>query len=54
MWVASFDGHQKCVNLLIEAGANVDVPKEVSVTTQSCTHISEVSLQSITTPADRV
>ena len=32
LWVASFDGHHKCVHLLIEAGANVDVPKRVSVT----------------------
>ena len=32
LYAASFNGHQKCVHLLIEAGANVDVPKEVSVT----------------------
>ena len=54
VWTASFNGHQKCVHLHIEAGANVDVPREVSVAAQSRTHISEVSLQCITTPADRV
>ena len=32
LWSASFYGHQRSVALLIEAGANVDVPKEVSVT----------------------
>ncbi len=31
LWVASFNGHQKCMELLIDAGANVDVPQEVSV-----------------------
>ncbi len=31
LWTASFDGHKKCVKLLIDAGANIDVPKEVSV-----------------------
>ena len=36
LWTASFDGHQKCMELLIDAGANVDVPQEVSVS--SCTH----------------
>ena len=40
LWAASFYGHQKCMELLIDAGANVDVPKEVSVS--SCTHISVV------------
>ena len=39
--VASFSGHQKCMVLLIDAGANVDEPKEVSVS--SCTHISEAT-----------
>ena len=39
LWTASFNGHQKCMELLIDAGANVDVPREVSVS--SCTHISE-------------
>ncbi len=39
LWVASFDGHQKCMELLIDVGANVDVPREVSVS--SCSHISE-------------
>ena len=41
LWVASFSGHQKCMELLIDAGANVDVPEEVSVS--SCTHISEAT-----------
>ena len=41
LWIASFNGHQKCMELLIDAGANVDVPKEVSVS--SCTHISEAT-----------
>ena len=41
LWTASFSGHQKCMELLIDAGANVDVPKEVSVS--SCTHISEAT-----------
>ena len=31
LYTASFYGHLKCVQLLLEAGANVDVPKEVSV-----------------------
>ncbi len=31
LYVACFEGHQKCVELLIDAGANVDVPDEVSV-----------------------
>ena len=31
---ASYYGHQKCVGLLIDAGANVDMQKEVS----SCMH----------------
>ena len=32
IWTASFNGHEECVDQLIKAGANVDVPKEVSVT----------------------
>ena len=32
IWDASFDGHEKCVKLLIRAGANVDVPEKVSIT----------------------
>ena len=31
LWLASLYGHQKCVQLLLEAGAIVDVQKEVSV-----------------------
>ena len=31
LYTASFYGHQKCVQLLLEAGAIVDVQKEVSV-----------------------
>ena len=38
LWMASFEGHQKCAELLIEAGANVDVPVEVSMT--CCARIS--------------
>ncbi len=44
LWTASFNGHQKCLELLIDAGANVDIPKEVSVS--SCTHISEATSHS--------
>ena len=39
---ASYYGCQKCVELLVEAGANVNVPKNVSVT--SCTHILVISV----------
>ena len=42
LWKASFNGHQKCVELLVEAGANVYVPRNVSVT--SCTHILVISV----------
>ncbi len=31
LYSASFSGHQQCIELLIDAGASVDVPKEVSV-----------------------
>ncbi len=31
LYAASFYGHQKCVELLLEAGAIVDVQKDVSV-----------------------
>ncbi len=31
LYIASFSGHQKCVQLLLEAGAIVDVQNEVSV-----------------------
>ena len=32
LWSASYNGQLGCVHLLIEAGANVDMPKEVTVT----------------------
>ncbi len=31
LYLASFYGHQKCVELLINAGAIVDIKKEVSI-----------------------
>ncbi len=31
LYLASFCGHRKCVQLLLEAGAIVDVQKDVSV-----------------------
>ena len=31
MWIASFHGHQKCVQLLTEGGANINVPRKVTV-----------------------
>ncbi len=37
LWTASFDGHQKCVELLINAGSIVGMQNEVSVS--SCTHL---------------
>ncbi len=39
LWIASVKGHQKCVDLLINAGAN-DIPSEVSVS--RCTNISDL------------
>ena len=42
---ASFKGHWKCVQLLVDAEANVDVPKEVNVT--SYTHISETEIKTL-------
>ncbi len=39
LYAACFEGHQKCVELLINAGAIVDIQSEVSV--NSCTHTSE-------------
>ncbi len=38
LYIASFNGHQKCTELLINAGANVDVTTE-EVSVSSCTHI---------------
>ena len=46
IWIASYFGHQKCVEVLIKAGAIIDIPSEVSVS--SCTYISETILQVIT------
>ena len=40
LWIASFYGHQKCMELLIDPGANVDVPNEVSVS--SYIHIASI------------
>ena len=40
LWGASFYGHQKCMELLIDAGANIDVPREVSVS--SYIHIASI------------
>ena len=37
LWSASFHGHQKCIELLLEAGANFDESQKVSVT--SCMHL---------------
>ena len=39
LWSASYDGHLKCVELLIDAGANVDMQEEVSVSI--CTHLRD-------------
>ena len=36
VFLASFKGHQKCVKLLINAGANVDLQKAVSVFLSVC------------------
>ena len=40
LWAASFYGRQKCMELLIDAGANVDVPNKVSVS--SYIHIASI------------
>ena len=40
LYAASFNGHQKCMELLIDAGANVDVPQKVSVS--SYIHIASI------------
>ncbi len=48
LWIASFYGHQKCMELLIDAGADVNEKDEVSVvhahisvaeTTSPVTHV---------------
>ena len=41
LWCASFWGHHGSVKMLIEAGADVDIPREVSVPRLRCTRISE-------------
>ena len=41
LWTASFYGHLKCVELLLEGGASVDVQEEVSVTIIIAVHMSE-------------
>ena len=41
LWCASFSGHHGSVKMLIKAGADVDIPREVSVPRLRCTHISE-------------
>ena len=51
LYSASFHGHQKCVHLLIEAGANVDVPNEVSVTSMHTSQRPPINMyQSIQCP----
>ena len=40
LYIASFHGHQKCAQLLIKAGANINVPKPVSMTMYMHAHIS--------------
>ncbi len=40
LYSASFNGHQMCMKLLIDAGANVDVPSHVS----RCIHIATEAL----------
>ena len=41
-WSASFKGNQKCVELLINAGANIDGQEKVSVYLYSCTVIQYI------------
>ncbi len=56
LWSASLSGHQKCVELLIVAGANVDMQCEVSVSSCMYTHTSEYTDCSLTmshVPPDR-
>ncbi len=38
LYIASYFGHQKCMELLINAGASVDVTTE-EVSVSSCTHV---------------
>ena len=44
MWIASFYGHQKCVQLLIEGGANANVPNKVTVTKLKTTYLTSVQV----------
>ena len=48
LWTASFDGHEKCVQLLIEAKASTDVPRKV-VSHHSYTHSTTTSTLSVCT-----
>ena len=51
LWYASWKGHLKCAELLIEAGANVDVPREVSVTNMHTSQRPPINMyQSIQCP----
>ncbi len=47
LWTASVSGHQKCMELLINAGANVDIPNEVSVSSFIYTHLRGHQPQSL-------
>ena len=42
LYIASVDGHQECVKQLLAAGASVNEPNEVSVT--SCTCILTINM----------
>ena len=44
MWIASLYGHQKCVQLLIDGGANVNVPRKVTLTKVNTAHLTSVKV----------
>ena len=46
IWTASFHGHDKCVQLLIEAGAIIDLPEEPWVSVAAFVHISTETTES--------